>query len=361
MNQYLKENIDNYMKRKNIKKYSQVLYMIGKQLNVPDVYEFSKKERYNFSKMLKGERPLKNEFIIPLEKIFGVSLSRLLDEDAYKLPIEKENILLIKGIRYYAWKDDYNLYKNEAESYLHKDGSSMFMHMDEFGKSIIDYLIEYQSVNGIRYLYDTYDIKYNGYFNQLDFNNKTAYFMPFDTIGFARLVVSMNDVDMFNNIFDTYKRFVTNGHFGENTIFMSYDFFEIILDNELIFDSLFEEKEYTYKFKDEVVRFSSINPIINGVLNCSLKNLSKYKNQALKILKYGMNNNKKIVEYYQNNFNNFPHMDLYIDFVGALKEYKNNRPIGILITVGEDNMDIIDEDIKDLIETMPYIEELRRE
>lgn len=74
-------------------------------------------------KMLKGERPLKYEFIIPLEKIFGISLARLLYEDAYKLPVEKENVPFNKGFRYYAYLDDPELYKNEFDLLLTKDGN----------------------------------------------------------------------------------------------------------------------------------------------------------------------------------------------------------------------------------------------
>ena len=64
----LRNNIHRYMDIKQIKYYSDLLYMIGKELKVNDPYEFAEKEKSNFSKMLKGERPLKHEFIIPLEK-----------------------------------------------------------------------------------------------------------------------------------------------------------------------------------------------------------------------------------------------------------------------------------------------------
>ena len=90
----LKNNIDHYMKLKGIKMYSHLLVNIAHELGIKgqDAYKFANKEKSNFSKMLKDERPLKYEFIIPLEKIFGVSLARLLDEDSYKLPTEKDNV-----------------------------------------------------------------------------------------------------------------------------------------------------------------------------------------------------------------------------------------------------------------------------
>lgn len=79
----LKNNIDHYMELKGIKMYSHLLVNIAHELGIKgqDAYKFANKEKSNFSKMLKEERPLKYEFIIPLEKIFGVSLARLLDND----------------------------------------------------------------------------------------------------------------------------------------------------------------------------------------------------------------------------------------------------------------------------------------
>lgn len=90
----LKNNIDHYMELKGIKMYSHLLVDIAHELGIKgkDAYKFANKEKSNFSKMLKDKRPLKYDFIIPLEKIFGVSLARLLDEDAYKLPAERDNV-----------------------------------------------------------------------------------------------------------------------------------------------------------------------------------------------------------------------------------------------------------------------------
>lgn len=111
----LKNNIDHYMKLKGIKKYSRLLVDIAHQLGIngEESYLFAEKEKANFSKMLKGQRPLKYEFIVPLEKIFGVSLSRIMDENAYKLPVEKDNVPFNKGFRYYAYLDNPDLYRNE--------------------------------------------------------------------------------------------------------------------------------------------------------------------------------------------------------------------------------------------------------
>ena len=207
------------MKLKGIKKYSYLLIDIAHELGIKgqEAYEFAKKEKSNFSKMLKGYRPLKHDFIIPLEKIFGISLARLLEEDAYKLPVQKENVPFDKGFRYYAYLDDPKLYKEEFDLLLTKDGKSIITRTDEFDKTFLDYLVEYHSVNGVRYLYEEYGIKLKYSHNQFTFNkNKGVTWINLDNaIGFARLVASMNDVDLFNDIYDTYNMFFSNGHYAE--------------------------------------------------------------------------------------------------------------------------------------------------
>ena len=108
--------------------YSHLLHSIALQLGFKgqDAYDFANREKANFSKMLKGERPLKYEYIIPLEKIFGVSLARMLDEDSYKFPVEKELVPFIKGFRYYAYLDDKELYEKELLTLLNKEGRMRF-------------------------------------------------------------------------------------------------------------------------------------------------------------------------------------------------------------------------------------------
>ena len=140
----LKNNIDHYMKLKGIRMYSHLLTNIAHELGIKgqQAYEFANKEKSNFSKMLKGERPLKYEFIIPLEKIFGVSLARLLEENSYKLPVEKDNVPFNKGFRYYAYMDDARLYKEEFDLLLAKDGTPIISQTDEFGKTFLDYVVE---------------------------------------------------------------------------------------------------------------------------------------------------------------------------------------------------------------------------
>ncbi len=307
--EHLKNNIDHYMKLKGIKMYSHLLVNIAHELGFhgQDAYEFANKEKSNFSKMLKNERPLKYEFIIPLEKIFGVSLARLLDEDAYKLPTEKDNVPFNKGFRYYAYLDDPKLYKEEFDLLLTRNGKSILTQTDEFEKTFLDYIVEYHSVSGVRYLHEEYGIKLKSFHNQFELRKDSGITcIHFENcIEFARLVASMNDTELFNDIYDSYYMFLTNGHYASNnTIFCQSEYLEIMLDNDALFNSIFEKRSYEYVLAGRLVwekkqvnsiTYYLINPIINNCLRYALENLDKYKHRAIDILRFGIKHNTEII------------------------------------------------------------------
>lgn len=358
----LKDNIDHYMELKQIKKYSHLLIDIAHELGIKgaDAYKFAEREKSNFSKMLKGERPLKYEFIIPLEKIFGVSLARLLHEDAYKLPVEKNNIPFVKGFRYYAYLDNPDLYKNEFDLLLNKDGKSILNNTDEFGKTFLDYVIEYNSVNGIRYLYDEYGIKMHfPWSNAFIFNkSKGSIFWQNDVcFSLARLIAGMNDTKLFNDVYDTYYMFFPNGHFGPtDSILYQGEFLEIILDNDNLFNSMFETKSYEYKLSDSArkrenidsITYYSINPVINNCLRYALQHLDKYKHRAKTILQFGIKHNSKIAK--EPDYNNY----YLCTELGTLRNSNNHNCndnfVNIAIFV---DADVNDTEINSLIQQLP--------
>ena len=353
----LKKNIDRYMKLKGIRKYSHLLVDIAHELGIKgqEAYAFAEREKSNFSKMLKGERQLKYEFIIPLEKIFGVSLARLLDENSFKLPVEKDNVPFNKGFRYYAYLDDAKLYKEEFDLLLTKDEKSIISETDEFGRTFLDYVVEYRAVNGVRYLHDEYGIKLKWYYNNFDLNkNKGITWINFDNaVEFARLVASMDDPDLFNDIYDSYNMFFTNGHYGGNdSIFYNTDYLEILLDHDHLFNSIFEIKPYRHELSSkqkrekqvDSVTYYSINPIINNCLRYALQHLDKYKHRAKDILKFAINYNMRIAAETVGN-------DCYIcNELGGIKSSRDNDYYNLIIFV---DVEINDSDIKGLVDCLP--------
>lgn len=353
----LKQNLDHYMKLKGIKMYSHLLVNIAHQLGIrgQDAYAFAKREKANFSKMLNGQRPLKYEFIIPLETIFGVSLSKLLNENSYKLPIDKGNIPFNKGFRYYAYLDNMELYKDEFDKILNRDGQSILNNTDEFGKSFLDYIVEYRAVNGVRYLHDEYGIKLKWSRHEFEFSKEKGHiWIQFDNaIEFARLVASMDDEELFNDIYDSFNMFFTNGHYGgQDSLFYQPDYLEIIMDSDKIFNSLFEIRKYDLKLgknekrktANEIRTYYSVNPILNNCLHYALDHLNKYRRKAIKILKFAINHNRRVAQ--DNNIS-----DCYIcNELGAIKNFRNERVYEFVFFVERE--DYKDNEINKLIEEL---------
>lgn len=344
----LKKNVDHYMKLKGIEGYTHLLRNIANELGIKGqaTYDFAKKEKSNFSKMLNEDRPLKYDFIVPLEKILGVSLARLLDEDAYKLPVEKENVPYDKGYKYYAYLDNPDLYDKEFSLLWPKKDGTMLKDFDEFGKTFLDYVVEYGSVNGVRYLHDTYGMKLKWWHNHFDIKsvNGIQCLQSEHGIELARLVASMNDVELFNDIYDSYNMFFSNGHYGSDScIYCDGEFLEIILDNEDIFNSLFDERDYEYDCDYEIRPM--INPIINNCLRYALTHLDKYRSKAVKILDFGIQYNKKILgeigfEY-----------SYTCNELGGIKSRQDDTYYGIIIFVDVKVED--DKEIEILIHQLP--------
>ena len=356
----LKKNIDHYMELKGIKMYSHLLHEIALKLDFKGqaAYDFVNREKANFSKTLKGERPLKYEYIIPLEKIFGVSLARMTEENSYKLPVDKEMVPFVKGFRYYAYLDDISLYENELTKLLSKEGKSILHGMDEFGKTFLDYVVEYNSVNGVRFLHDYYKIKLRHWNNQFETEPKGVFWIHETGVEFCRLVANIGDLALFNDIYDSYYMFASHCFRVSCLIYNQDDYFEIVMDHDYLFNDLFEIKTYEYELGHTAKRkqgrdymsFSSINPVINGCLNYALKHLDKYKSRAIEILKFGIEHNKRVKE----GLDIRPE-DIYIDEVGGLRNIKNDDVVDIAVEVSV--KDITDKAINELISQLPKFNE----
>ncbi len=276
--------------------------MIGKQLNENDPYQFAEKEKSNFSKMLKGERPLKHEYIIPLEKIFGVPMARLMDDGAYLLPPNKDDIPFIKSFRYYAYKDEKELYEDEFEkTMVTNEGFPAICNTDEFNKTFLDYVVEYHSINALKYLVDKHSFKPCLFsYNSFQIDNKFSIFTTMEN-ELYKMVILEDDVDLFNLIFDPFTMCVVY-RTAFDKIKIDLQTLEFILNSNKIFNSLFEPKKFLFKTfnncvvgRDEEI-IELINPLLNQCLDYALSNLDKYFDKAKRILEFGINYNAEVIK-----------------------------------------------------------------
>lgn len=300
--QDLRKNIHRYMDIKQIKYYSDLLYMVGKELKEKDPYKFAEREKSNFSKMLKGERPLKHEFIIPMEKIFGVSMARLMDDGAYLLPLEKEDMPYIKGFRYYAYKDDMMLYEDEFErTMVTNDGYPTICNSDEFNKTFLDYVVEYRSINALRFLLHKHNLKpYFGSNNSYQIDGRYNIFTTMNNQLF-NMVIQEDDVELFDVVFNPFETCILYRTAWEQ-LHIELETYEFILNSDKIFNSLFTPKVFMFKdFNRGIVGHDNekiflLNPFLTECLDYALSRLDKYKERAKQILLFGIEYNKQALE-----------------------------------------------------------------
>ena len=116
-----------------------------------DRQEWINKQLPDFRKKIKGERSFTESDKKAIERALEMSWADIV-EPLPDSEIKKKKEFDPIGIRYAAYMDDESLYEElyaqlDADEYTH-----VLFNSDEYGKSVIDYLLEYRSVNGLRYM-----------------------------------------------------------------------------------------------------------------------------------------------------------------------------------------------------------------
>jgi hypothetical protein len=310
------------MDLKGMTYYTDLLIAIAKTQGMKQdaAIEFAAKEKSNFSKMLTGERPLKYDYIIPLEKIFGVSLAKLLDEQSYFECIDKDDIPYLKSFRYYAYKDNPDLYEEMDKLYT-IDGGSLINNSDEFNRFFLDYLIEYRAFNGLKHLVNNHGFRLNPVNDRLYQTNDSTMVFSSLPIQIAKFVIDSNDAELFNKVYDPFEYLMRFSYRDTDCLYTDETFIEAILNNSNIFNSLFIERKYPFDFINKGITpkdgnkpgIICVNPLLNVCLDYCLSNIEKYKGQATKILSFGITYNAKALKNLS-----VPQNECHLDTVGNL-------------------------------------------
>lgn len=353
----LKEKLTILMEENNIATQSDLLRKICEELNEEDVDGKVKKQKPNFSQMLEGNRKLNKDYYIPLEKIFDIRIAELLD-DSKDLKYHYVN----KGIRWAAASDDVE----EFRRLCNEDNPTFYQKVikskDEFGKDIIDYIIEFKAINGFKYLINNQKLKYSTAFGgyNLNFSNITNYFSVTikKLLELSKMLLENGDIHTFNTFFNTYQLLCDFDRFFNN-IYLDKDFLNGIIENEKIFNSMFSCKELTLNEANHTKKmgnetFLYINPILNNLLNVCFEQNNRI--EINKILEYGLKMNKIVFDTIKEKVNSRID-DIKIEKTGEV--LVNDSCYGSVIVI----TDVIDPKIfynkttKDLIEDIRTINE----
>lgn len=294
-----KERIEDLMKKKGIETYQnlliQMLKVIGKEEITLDLIE---RKKGNFSKMISGEREFTVDYVLALEKIFNVSY--LYIKEGKKKNVNDFNNT---GFRYTCYLNDYDAFVKLGNE-IDYTANHILKKYDEYNKHLLDYIIEYDAVEGLRYLSDKHKLSYKSLRDcmWLDQSSEMIYATNNDYVYLiSKLLIERNEIELFNKIFNPYE--LVHYYRDHNIIYADNRFLKLILSNAEVLDSILNYKELSLKIanpkRDELNDVNSlfINPLISFIYKFAIENYIIYENEINKILKTTLELNQKIFEY----------------------------------------------------------------
>lgn len=253
MNQ--KERFQRLLAENNISQ-TDLLRKIILEVNPDDVNNLDKYSA-NFSRMISGERSFNQSYIVAIEEVLDTTINYL---------VTGRKRYVDAGIKQTAFIDKESGY-NKLKEYDHEH--YVLTAFDEFGYTLFDYILQFKSVNGLKFMIKNNIIKiiYNG-------NISYSSMQPSDSkvIDLYKFVYELDDLEIYNRLFNSdYNDITFYQH--RNKVLDSDELLEGLLNTNNIFNSL---------LKSNIVDFNNINTSsIAGQLSVStykpiLRNLFEY-------------------------------------------------------------------------------------
>ena len=297
----IQQRIDELMKQNNIDTYITLLRKIFKcsvrDESKTDV-QWATNQKSNFTNMLKGKRPFTVEMILGLEHVLHTSMDSIINGLPYNERYQP------RGLEYTVVCDDFSAYlKLDGET--DDEAVNILRNTDEYNKSLLDYIIKYRSVNGIRFLRE----KHNFFFNPMNNMFNTDSSMPiicgnFDSapMEIAKLLAEKEETNLFIEIFDPFyeiSRYVDTDRY----LYNKKEFIRTVLTSGKVLQKMLSSKEMSikdanrgliscgYNFDD----VSFINPLLRLLLQEAV-NQGNYT-YIKQIVDFGRDFNKKQLQF----------------------------------------------------------------
>ena len=320
----IQQRIDELMKQNNIDTYITLLRKIFKcsvrDESKTDV-QWATNQKSNFTNMLKGKRPFTVEMILGLEHVLHTSMDSIINDLPYNERYQP------RGLEYTVACDDFSEYlKLDGET--DDEAVNILRNTDEYNKSLLDYIIKYRSVNGIRFLCE----KHNFFFNPMNnmFNADSS--MPiicgnYDSapMEIAKLLAEKEETDLFIEIFDPFyetSRYVDTDRY----LYNKKEFVRTVLTSGKVLQKMLSSKEipikdanrglvsYGYDFDD----VSFINPLLMLLLQEAV-NQGNYT-YIKQIVDFGRDFNKKQLQFIQERRSEKQLKNIRVDDSGCLSD-----------------------------------------
>ncbi len=320
----IQQRIDELMKQNNIDTYITLLRKIFKcsvrDESKTDV-QWATNQKSNFTNMLKGKRPFTVEMILGLEHVLHTSMDSIINDLPYNERYQP------RGLEYTVACDDFSAYlKLDGET--DDEAVNILRNTDEYNKSLLDYIIKYRSVNGIRFLCE----KHNFFFNPMNnmFNADSS--MPiicgnYDSapMEIAKLLAEKEESDLFIEIFDSFyetSRYVDTDRY----LYNKKEFIRTVLTSGKVLQKMLSSKEMSikdsnrgliscgYNFDD----VSFINPLLRLLLQEAV-NQGNYT-YIKQIVDFGRDFNKKQLQFIHERLSEKQLKNIRVDDSGYLSD-----------------------------------------
>lgn len=283
----LKEAINKRLKELN-KNQTDLLYAIYYMLPlaekgvVSSKYEFAEKQKGNFSKMLNGERNIPLLWVLAIEEELGRSLA-----DIEKGSDEKLHSFIPRGIAYAAYCDQREKYEDLMQEIAEGDVAAFYYIQDEFSKTLPEYIVEYASVEGVRYLLD----------REVTVNH--SYFLANGSVadGIAHLLADRNEGELLLKFADPFASYRQLEH-------KETELYNAILDCPEAVEGLCISQERTFHLSgifregDKTTRDGAVLcPLLQKVFEHALQDPQKHKEALLIMAQRGAEHNEQQIAF----------------------------------------------------------------
>lgn len=348
----IKERIRKLRQLHNIKTELDLLVMILAELGYENPEEQAKKEKYNFSKMLNGERKIKHEFVIPLQKIFNVSIDYITSgqvEDVQKSYASR-------GLEHTVASGSVNEYIKLGKL-IDKNGNYVIFNRDEFQNNIFDYIIKYQSIEGIQYFIEHKNLEYIFKDGIFELDGKVEYLknmksLPLD---FASIILENDNVELFEKLFNKVSMIRYHDH--PRVIYSKREFIDGILKSDEIYQKCIWVKKfplYDINRKLNAEKMSTgvfVNPLINYLFERSLEKYRGNDTVIKELLKFGYSSNIKVRDFILENIKT--NVDLEITSRGIIK-LENSVYGSVFNPIGK-NIELLSDECHELIKSIQEV------
>ena len=244
--------------------------------------------------MISGEKPLSYEYIIPMERILETSFSDMIS------PQKKKIQFINKGIRYAASLDSF-------EEYQKLDEQGIIGHTDEYFKDIFDYIIDYDAINGIRYLAEKKKLQLDFSGNLLETTNGPLLGDKGKKDSIFELICKSDDAKLFEKVFAPFSRLRYS--YAQPELFIDNGLIKAIISTKNIFNSLFNGKVISLADVNKGLHCHDekgfyVNNLLFNVANYLLMRGKEYPEQVKSFLMKAIELNKKSLAYFNEHFKN---------------------------------------------------------